>query len=329
MTRDDVLSLLQKREGDCLSGEELARSLSLSRTAVWKAIGQLRAEGYPIESAPRRGYRLLPGGDVLTATGVREHLRRRELRVEVLPSVGSTNTVLKARAEQGEAAGSVLIALEQTAGRGRMGRGFYSPEGSGLYMSVLYRPSSPVTDAVRITACAAVAVAETIEELSGRPAQIKWVNDVLVDGKKVCGILTEAALDCESGVFRYLIVGVGVNTAAPDGDYPEALRGVAGPAFGREAVPQLRCRLAAGILDRLTDFMEDPGSERCFEAYRARSVVLGRRVTLLSPGREPVGAQVLGLERDYSLRVCLDDGTEKRVGSGEVSVRPATAPSTF
>lgn len=143
MTKDDVLALLQKREGDCLSGEELARSLSLSRTAVWKAIGQLRAEGYPIESATRRGYRLLPGGDVLTAAGVREHLRRRELRVEVLPSVGSTNTELKARAERGEAAGSVLIALEQTAGRGRMGRGFYSPEGSGLYMSVLYRPSSP------------------------------------------------------------------------------------------------------------------------------------------------------------------------------------------
>ena len=329
MTKHDVLALLQRREGEYLSGEELARSLSLSRTAVWKAIGQLRAEGHPIESVTRRGYRLLPGGDVLSAEGVREHLRRRELRVEVVRSVSSTNTVLKARAERGEDAGSVLIALEQTAGRGRMGRGFYSPEGSGLYMSVLYRPSSPLSDAVRITACAAVAVAETIEELSGRPAQIKWVNDVLVDGKKVCGILTEASLDCESGVFRYLIVGIGVNTSVPDGDYPEALRGVAGAAFSAAAVPQLRCRLAAGILDRLTDLMDDPGSERCFEAYRARSVVLGRRVTLLSPGREPVGAEVLDLERDYALRVRLDDGTEKRVNSGEVSVRPATDPSTF
>lgn len=329
MTKNDVLALLQRREGEYLSGEELARNLSLSRTAVWKAIGQLRAEGYPIESVTRRGYRLLPGGDVLSAEGVREHLRHRELRVEVERSVSSTNTVLKARAEQGEEAGSVLIALEQTAGRGRMGRSFYSPEGSGLYMSVLYRPSSPLSDAVRITACAAVAVAETIEELSGRPAQIKWVNDVLVDGKKVCGILTEAALDCESGIFRYLIVGIGVNTLVPDGDYPEALRGVAGAAFGNAALPRLRCRLAAGILDRLTDCIDDPGSERCFEAYRARSVVLGRRVTLLSPGQEPVGAEVLDLERDYALRVRLDDGTVKRVGSGEVSVRPATDPSTF
>ena len=123
MTKHDVLALLQRREGEYLSGEELARGLSLSRTAVWKAIGQLRAEGYPIESVTRRGYRLLPGGDVLTAEGVREHLRHRELRVEVVQSVSSTNTVLKARAEQGEDSGSVLIALEQTAGRGRMGRG--------------------------------------------------------------------------------------------------------------------------------------------------------------------------------------------------------------
>ncbi|MDO4989412.1 MAG: biotin--[acetyl-CoA-carboxylase] ligase [Eubacteriales bacterium] len=329
MTKDDVLALLQEREGDYLSGEELARGLSLSRTAVWKAIGQLRAEGYPIESVTRRGYRLLPGGDVLSADGVMKHLRHRELRIEVFPSVGSTNTVLKTLAEQGEAAGCVVIAGEQTAGRGRMGRSFYSPAGSGLYMSVLYRPSSPAADAVRITACAAVAVAGTIEELSGRQAQIKWVNDVLVDGKKVCGILTEASLDCESGMFRHLIVGIGVNTAVPDGDFPEALRGVAGSAFGPAPVPQLRCRLAAGILDRLTDFMEDPGSERCFEAYRARSVVLGKRVTLLSPGREPAEAEVLGLERDYSLRVRLGDGSETRVSSGEVSVRPATDPLTF
>ncbi|MCR5577551.1 MAG: biotin--[acetyl-CoA-carboxylase] ligase [Oscillospiraceae bacterium] len=321
MTKNDVLRRLIQYEGEYLSGEELARGLSLSRTAVWKAIAQLRAEGWPIESVTRRGYRLLPGGDLLSAEGVRAFLRHTELRLEVYRSVGSTNTLLKARAEQGEAAGLVLLASEQTAGRGRMGRSFYSPEGCGLYMSVLYRPDAPAADAVRITACAAVAVAETVEELSGRQAQIKWVNDVLVDGKKVCGILTEASLDCERGAVNYLIVGVGVNTAVPAGDYPEALRGVAGAAFADAAIPQLRCRLAAGILDRLTDFMADPGSEACFEAYRARSIVLGRRVNLLSPGREPAAAEALGLERDYALRVRLDDGTVRRISSGEVSLR--------
>ena len=321
MTKEQVLSLLRAREGEFLSGQELARSLRLSRTAVWKAIGQLRREGYPIESVTKRGYRLLPGADVLSAEGVRSLLRHKELRVEVYERVSSTNTLLKTRAEQGEGAGLVLIAQEQTAGRGRMGRSFYSPAGSGLYLSVLYRPDSPAADAVRITACAAVAVAETIEELSGKAAQIKWVNDVLVDGKKVCGILTEASLDCESGLVHYLIVGIGVNIALPEGDFPEELRGIAGSAFSAP-VPQLRCRLAAGILDRLTDFMEDPGSAACFEAYRARSLALGKRVHLLSPGREPMPAEVLDLERDYSLRVRLEDGSERRVNSGEVSLRP-------
>ena len=270
-----------------------------------------------------------PGADPLSADGIAEYLRHRELRPEVYASVGSTNTLLKARAEQGEASGLVLIAGEQTAGRGRLGRSFYSPPGCGLYMSVLYRPVSPVTDAVRITACAAVAAAETIEELSGNAAQIKWVNDVLIGGKKVCGILTEASLDGGSGRFRHLIVGIGVNTAAPAGNYPDELRGVAGPAFGPAPIPQLRCRLAAGILDRLTDYMEDLPGKDPFEAYRARSIVLGRPVTLLSPGRDPVRAEVLGLERDYSLRVRLGDGTERIVRSGEVSLRPAADSSIF
>ena len=259
--------------------------------------------------------------DVLSAEGVAALLRHRELRIEYLESVGSTNTLLKARAEQGETAGLALIASEQTAGRGRMGRSFYSPEGCGLYMSVLYRPNVPTAEAVRITACAAVAAALTIEELSGKATQIKWVNDVLVDGRKVCGILTEASLDSALGTLRHLIVGVGVNTAVPRGDYPEELRGIAGAAFAGENIPRLRCRLAAGILDRLTDYMADPENAACYAAYCARSVVLGRPVTLLSPGRKSVEAVVLAIERDYALRVKLADGSVTRVGSGEVSLR--------
>lgn len=258
--------------------------------------------------------------DVLSAEGVARHLRRGGLRVEVYPRVGSTNTLLKARAEQGEAAGLVLIANEQTAGRGRMGRVFHSPAGSGLYLSVLYRPDMLASDAVRVTPCAAVAVAETIEALSGKRTAIKWVNDVLVDGKKVCGILTEASLDARSGRVRSLIVGIGVNVAVPDGSFPEELRTVAGSAFDA-AAPELRCRLAAGILDRLTGYLDETESERCFEAYRERSIVLGKQVRLLAPGQEPTEATVLGLERDYSLLVRLRDGSERLVRSGELSLR--------
>ena len=199
MTKDAVLQLLRAHEGAYISGAELAKQLSLSRTAVWKAIGQLKAEGYCIDSVTKRGYRLLVRGDVLSVESVRRYLRHREITPEVYKTISSTNTVLKARAAEGAGEGLALIAGEQTAGRGRMGRSFYSPADSGLYMSLLLRPRIAAREATGLTACAAVAVAETIEALSGRAAQIKWVNDVLLDGRKVCGILSEASLDCESG----------------------------------------------------------------------------------------------------------------------------------
>ena len=322
MTKDAVLQLLRAHEDAYVSGSELAKSLSLSRTAVWKAIGQLKAEGYCIDSVTNRGYRLLDCGDVLSEESVRRYLRHREITPEVYKTIGSTNTALKARAAEGAGEGLALIAGEQTAGRGRMGRSFYSPADSGLYMSLLLRPRIAAQEAVRITACAAVAVAETIEELSGRAAQIKWVNDVLLEGKKVCGILTEASLDCESGLMNHVIVGIGVNALAPVGGFPEELRDIAGAVFPERTLPELRCQLAAGILDRLWAFCKALPERDPYEQYRARSLVLGQNVDLLSPGKEPVPARVLDLERDYALRVELADGSLRRVQSGEVRVRP-------
>lgn len=321
MTKDAVLQLLRAHEDAYVSGAELAKSLSLSRTAVWKAIGQLKAEGYCIDSVTNRGYRLLDCGDVLSEESVRRYLRHCEITPEVCKTIGSTNTALKARAAEGAGEGLALIAGEQTAGRGRMGRSFYSPADSGLYMSLLLRPRIAAQEAVRITACAAVAVAETIEELSGRAAQIKWVNDVLLDGRKVCGILSEASLDCESGELAWVVVGIGINAVRPAESFPAELQQIAGAVFERAEIPELRAKLAAGVLDRLMDYAAGPGGEHCFEAYRSRSVVLGKPVNLLIPGRDPEPAQVLGLNRDYSLQVRLPDGSERAVSSGEVSVR--------
>ena len=321
MTKDTVLFLLREREGRFLSGEELAAKLSLSRTAVWKAVAQLKREGYPIEALPRRGYRLAAGGDVLSAENVYRRLRHRELTVEVYPSLPSTNTALKARAAEGAPEGLVLSAEEQTAGRGRMGRSFYSPAGSGLYMSLLLRPRCTAREATALTACAAVAVAETIEALSGQPARIKWVNDVLMGDRKVCGILTEASLDCESGTLSYAVIGIGVNIAIPEEGFPEELRGIAGAAFTGCSLAELRAKLAAGILDRLMDYADDPGNTHCYDAYRARSMALGRTVKLLRPGQAPERAEVLGLERDYALLVRGADGAVRRISSGEISLR--------
>lgn len=326
MTKDGVLEILWENADAYISGAELARRLSLSRTAVWKGIEQLRADGYIIQSMTNKGYRLSSKSDVLSETGIRRHLKTDGVKLQVRSTVTSTNTVLKGLAAEGAEEGLVLLAAAQTQGRGRMGRSFYSPPDTGLYMSVLLRPAVSAVEAARITACAAVAVAEAIEALSGRDTQIKWVNDVLMNGKKVCGILTEASTDFESGMVNYVVVGIGVNTALPPGDFPGELRDVAGAAFGAERPPELRCRLAAEVLDRLMDYYRRPDSEHIYRAYRARSVVLRKSVNILSPGRDSVPAEVLDIDRDYSLLVRLEDGSTRRINSGEVSVRMPQGP---
>ena len=319
--RDAVLAELLQKRGQYLSGEELAASLSVSRNAVWKAIGQLRSEGYSIEAVTNRGYRLT-GGDVLSREGIRRYLQTPEVDVHVYSSTGSTNTLLKVWAEDGCSEGTTAVAEEQTAGRGRRGRNFYSPRGTGLYLSILLRPQSSAEAALAITTAAAVAAAEAIESLSGEAAQIKWVNDIYLRGKKVCGILTEASLDVESGSLRYAIVGIGINVLRPAGGFPDELQDIAGAIFDDCSLPDLRCRLTAALLDRFFARYRDLGSDECFEAYRKRCLVLGRRVTILSDGIAVGEGTALDLERDYSLRIRCDDGTEQLLNSGEVSVLP-------
>ena len=321
MTKELVLEQLWQNADRYVSGTELARRLQLSRSAVWKAIEQLRVEGYRIESVTNRGYRLSSRSDVLSVEGLRRCLRHRDIEPRVYKSISSTNTVLKDLANQGAAEGLALIAGEQTAGRGRMGRSFYSPADTGVYMSLLLRPERSAAEATRLTACAAVAAAQAIEMLSGRETQIKWVNDILMDGRKVCGILSEASIDCESGQMRYVIVGIGINTRLPAADFPEELRDTAGAVFPQARPPELRCRLAAAVLDGLMDLYEQGDDETCFVEYKKRSLVLGQPVLLLSPGKDAVPATVLDLERDYALRVRYEDGSIHRINAGEVSLR--------
>ncbi len=259
--------------------------------------------------------------DELSEDGIRRFLKHGELSLRVFPEIDSTNTALKALAAAGAPEGLALVAAAQSAGRGRMGRRFFSPAGSGLYLSLLLRPQLEAAEAVRLTACAAVAAAEAIEEFSGRPAAVKWVNDVLVDGRKVCGILTEGALDGESGRLRYAVIGVGVNLRAPEGGFPEELRGVAGAAFEGLSIPSLRCRLAGAILDRLVDRTADPGAPEVFEAYRGRSLVPGKKIRVLMPGAPPFPAEALALLEDYSLLVRLEDGSLRTLRAGEVSLQ--------
>jgi len=240
--------------------------------------------------------------------------------VKVYDELVSTNLTVREAAKAGASEGLVVIADQQTGGYGRYGRAFHSPDGTGLYMSVLLRPEGTPETAQLITTAAAVAVAEAIEELTGRHCGIKWVNDLILDGKKVCGILTEGSIDCETGLLHYAIVGIGINIRPPEGDFPEELRTIAGalPTVGGE---DLRCRLAAAVLDRLTDFYERLPEQDCYDAYKSRSCLIGREINILPLGAEPIPATAVDVEPDFSLRVRLADGTEKLLNSGEVSVR--------
>jgi len=265
----------------------------------------------------------------VSEASIRRYLKHTELKLMVRRSLTSTNTVLKTMATENAPGNLALIAEEQTAGRGRLGRSFHSPVGCGLYMSLLLRPEMKAEETTGLTACAAVAVAEAIEEITGRSAGIKWVNDVLMDGKKVCGILTEAGVDSASRRMSHVIIGIGINTRTPPGGFPEEIREIAGALYGEndEAPDDLRNRLAAAVLNRLLDAAEDPMAENVFEAYRSRSIIPGKAIRILSPGQEPKEALAEALERDYALRVRYPDGNVGFLRSGEVSIRLGGAPA--
>ena len=234
MVKADVLAALDAARGKYISGQELAQQLGVSRTAIWKAVAALRADGIPVAAVTNRGYILSPAADVLNAAAVTALLApeaARALQVEVVDRLPGTNAALRARAENGAPEGLVLIAQAQSAGRGRGGHSFFSPQG-GLYLSILLRPEIGLRQAVRLTAMAAVAACRAAEKVSGAELRIKWVNDLWRDGRKVCGILTEAALDMESGMLDYAVLGLGFNITAPPDGWPAELQDVAGAPCG-------------------------------------------------------------------------------------------------
>lgn len=237
--------------------------------------------------------------------------------VRVVDECPSTNSVLKSQA--GHLPDRyVLIARRQTAGRGRMGRSFYSPEGTGLYMSVLLRPDLAISDLPLLTPAAAVAVCGAVEELAGVRAWIKWVNDIYVDGRKVCGILTESSLDA-SGRIDFAVIGIGVNISPPPGGFPQNIAGTAGSVLPgpRPGAPQ---KLAAGILRRLFDLLPGISTLDFTPEYRSRSMLSGRDIWVVR-GDGRCQAHVDGVDERCALLVSYPDGSREALSSGEVTVR--------
>ncbi len=321
--RERILEALMEAKGGFVSGEKLAARFGVSRAAVWKAVNALRKEAYEVEAVPKKGYRLI-SGDVLSPEGILALLKTDfPYRPVCRRLVTSTNTELKELAAQGAEEGTVLLAEEQTAGRGRLGRSFYSPFGSGLYMSILLKPEQLPSKAARLTTMAACAAALAIEEVTGRDVGIKWVNDLYMDGKKVCGILTEASMSLESGRLERAVVGIGVNLREPEGGFPPELRSIVGAVWGADCgETNLRNTLAALILDHFADYYLNQETDNCFLAYKQRSFLLGREINILHPDGSHSPATALNVDRNYRLVVRLADGREALLNSGEVSVRP-------
>ncbi|RRD63336.1 biotin--[acetyl-CoA-carboxylase] ligase [Fretibacterium sp. OH1220_COT-178] len=329
--REDVLRLLEEHRGENLSGEFIAERLFVSRVSVWKAVKALRNEGHKIGAAPRRGYRLEAGSDVLTEEGIRARLSKGApiRRIICLASVGSTNTYAKELALSGAEHGTLIVADSQTAGRGRRGRSFFSPAGTGLYMSLILRPHVEMERFVLVTVAAAVAVCRTIESLTEASPRIKWVNDVFLEGqdgaeRKICGILTEAVSDVESGSVETVVVGIGLNVKTKA--FAPELRDVAG-SLSSETVR--RDCLAAGIAERLMKYQERLDAPELMRLYRDRSLLLGREIRYLRDGVEHHG-HALDIDVGGGLIVRDRSGETAVLRSGEVyEVRPSQGPPKY
>lgn len=319
-TKETVLQCLTQADGAAVSGAQMAEQAGVSRAAVWKAICALRDDGYAIDAVTRGGYTLRADGGRLTAAAVTARLRTPGLAVTALENTDSTNTCVRRLAEDGAPEGTVVVAAAQTAGRGRSGKSFLSPAGTGLYMSVLLRPQLAMGDALLITTAAAVAVAHAVERVAAVTAQIKWVNDVYVDGKKVCGILTEGALDLENGGLRYAILGIGINICPPAGGFPPELAPIAG-ALTETGGEALRAPLAAVVLDEFFALYPHLTEKPFYDDYVSRSLLTGRQIEVLRGGMH-LPATALGIDRDLHLRVRYADGSEENLAAGEVSTRP-------
>lgn len=325
--KDKVLNMLAKADGNYVSGEDLARSLGVSRNAIWKAINALRGQGVFIHAATNKGYRLGGKADILSEELIRNYLEDEDGRffIDVRREVASTNTVLKQMAETGAPEGTVLIAQKQTGGKGRLQRRFFSPPGTGIYMSVLLRPCILAADCLFITTASAVAVAEAIKDVCGKDARIKWVNDVYCDGKKVCGILTEASLDLESGGVAYAVLGIGINVYRPQEGYPEEIAGIAGAVLDNaNGAGDLRSRMAACVLKRFWAYYSELNKRRFLDKYKELSMIVGREVYVLRKNASH-RAFVIGIDDDCCLRVRYSDGSEELLSSGEVSINPNVA----
>jgi len=317
-TKQRILALLESNRGQNISGEHIAAHLGISRNAVWKAINALKKDGYTIKAITKKGYALCDDTDILSAQGIAPFLENKEAvgKIFVYQSLESTNKTAKEMAISEAEHGTVIIADAQTAGKGRYARKFFSPAAHGIYMSFILRPTHFDTPTL-ITSFAAVSVCKAIEAITDKTPKIKWVNDIFLDEKKICGILTEAVTDFESGNIQWVVVGIGINFSTPASDFPEEIKATAGALYAGTGIT--RNRLAGEIINRIMTLDAGYDSTKMLAEYKQRLMVLGKRI-IVTGTQEPYEATATNLDEIGRLIVEKDTGEIFALSSGEVRI---------
>lgn len=322
-TKIRVLELLEQQRGESISGEHLAGILSISRNAVWKAVKELQKDGYHILAVTNKGYCLSDENDIVSIPGIKSFLSEKSQpyanKIQIFKSLESTNKTAKEMAVAGAEHGTVIISDCQTMGRGRNSRHFFSPSG-GLYMSIVLRPEIlHFENPTAVTAFAAVAVCEAIESISKKAPKIKWVNDIFMDGKKVCGILTEAVTDFESGGLDWVVLGIGINVSVRTEDFPGDLQSIATSIYPDEKMPGVRNKLSAEIINRILGFESSPRETEIFEKYKKRLMMLGKEITVIQNQME-FKATAMDVDSAGHLIVKRENGEIITLFSGEIRI---------
>ncbi|MCL1842962.1 MAG: biotin--[acetyl-CoA-carboxylase] ligase [Defluviitaleaceae bacterium] len=316
-TKDYILALLEENRGKSISGEFLASKLNVSRTAVWKAIKELEKGGYKITASTNKGYCLTEENDILSVQGITNFLLA-PAEIIMHSSLDSTNAEAKRMAITNAKHGTVIIADHQTDGKGRYGRSFFSPKGHGIYMSFILHPPKIFQEVpTLVTIFAAVAVCEAIEIVCKKKPQIKWVNDIFLDGKKICGISTEAVTDLESGSIQWFVLGIGVNFTMPESGIPPEFEQTIGAIYS-EKPNTARNYLAAEIINNISKLVRQ--NKTFVEKYRSRLMMLGEKITVYGMGKE-YEATAIDIDEIGQLLVKTTDGEMHLLSSGEVSVK--------
>ena len=322
MLDEKILNVLRHNRDSYVSGEEMCKIADISRAAIWKHIEKLRQEGYDIEALPHLGYKLISIPDSLIPSEIRWKLKTKIFGREIVSykKVDSTNIVAYELAKNGMKEGTVILADEQMKGKGRHGRHWSSPSKGGIYMSCILRPSIAPNEIPRITLLAAIAVAQAIRDISYLEVTIKWPNDIMINGKKLCGILTE--MKAEQDSVDFVILGIGINVNAPIKQLPkgassikEELRRQEG---GRAALS--RVELTKRVLERLEeyyDILKSEGFEPIIETWKDLSSMIGSRVKVTLPGKTFEGL-AHDINPDGSLVVRTESGLLEKVSSGDV-----------